>query len=122
MGRQAQALSYLGIGFLTTCISPLQVLPAKGTILPQGKQRVNVEFVSHTVQRYSAHRLVLDIPGVAPEQLTLALRAECAVPKITLECSPLEFGTCFVRYPYTRTLKLSNHSKLPAKFEVLPQV
>jgi hydrocephalus-inducing protein len=80
-----------------------------------------VEFVSHTVQKYTAHNIVLDIPGVAPDQLSIPLRAECAVPKIALEVNPLEFGSCFVRYPYKRTLKLSNHSKLPAKFEVLPQ-
>lgn len=95
-----------------------QVLPAKGTVLPCGKQRITVEFVSHTVQKYTAHNLVLDIPGVASEQLSIPLRAECAVPKISLEVNPLEFGSCFMRYPYKRTLKLSNHSKLPAKFEV----
>lgn len=103
------------------CTVPAQVLPQKGTVLPHGKQRVTVELVSHTVQKYQSHHLVLDIPGVASDQLSVPLRAECAVPRISLECNPLEFGNCFVRYLYKRSLKLTNQSKLPAKFEVLPQ-
>ena len=41
-----------------------QMLPQKGTILPGGKQRIGIEFVSQTVQRYSQN-LVLDIPMVS---------------------------------------------------------
>lgn len=46
------------------CSRTLQILPQKGTILPQGKQRITVEFVPHTVQKYTNHNLVLDIPKV----------------------------------------------------------
>ncbi|GFH15842.1 rhodanese domain-containing protein, partial [Haematococcus lacustris] len=81
-----------------------QILPSRGTILPHGSQKICVEFVSRTVQRYTSHNLVLDIPGVAKEQLAIALRGECAVPRITLDCNPLEFGSCFVRHPYKRSL------------------
>lgn len=41
-----------------------QMLPQKGTILPGGKQRIGIEFVSQTVQRYNQD-LVLDIPMVS---------------------------------------------------------
>ena len=40
-----------------------QVVPQKGTILPSGKQKIGVEFVSQTVQRYN-HSLLMDIPLV----------------------------------------------------------
>lgn len=99
----------------------LQILPQKGSILPHGKQRVSVEFVSQQVMKYSAHSLVLDIPRVAQSQLVLPIRAECAVPKISMESATLDCGDCFVRYPYKQTIKLLNSSKLPAKFEVQPQ-
>ncbi|KAF5830389.1 hypothetical protein DUNSADRAFT_14652 [Dunaliella salina] len=99
----------------------MQVLPQKGTILPHGKQRVSLEFVPHTVQKYTSHHLVLDIPKVADNQLSVAIRGECAVPRITLNNPVLEFGECYVRYPYKQSMRLSNPSKLPAKFEVVPQ-
>ena len=49
------------------------------------------------------------------------MRAECVVPKLTLSTRVLEFGECYLRYPYKRTVRIANDSKLPAKFEVLPQ-
>lgn len=101
--------------------SHAQILPQKGTILPHGKQRITVELVSSTVQRYASHKLVLDIPDVLQGQLSIPLRAECAVPKISIDPCPLSFGDCYVRHPYTRKLLLVNQSKLPAKFDIQPQ-
>lgn len=37
---------------------------------------------------------------VANDQLAVQIRGECAVPRITLSTPVLEFGECFVRYPY----------------------
>ena len=52
----------------------------------------------------------------------LPIRAECAVPKLMLQSPILSFGECFMRYPYKQLLTLVNESKLPAKFEIQPQV
>ena len=52
----------------------------------------------------------------------MPIKGECAVPKLSLESAVLPFGDCFIRYPYKRSMKITNESKLPAKFEVLPQV
>lgn len=76
-----------------------QILPGKGTILPHGKVKINVEFVSRTVQRYRTE-LVMDIPGVAERQLVLPLLGECAVPKLSLYSRTMEFGECSLRFPY----------------------
>ena len=51
-----------------------QMLPQKGTILPGGKQRIGIEFVSQTVQRYSQN-LVLDIPMVSVQRGGAVLRS-----------------------------------------------
>lgn len=59
---------------------------------------------------------------MAENQHTIPIKAECAVPMITLESSVVDFGECFVRYPYKKTIKMFNESKLPAKFEIVPQV
>ena len=53
--------------------------------------------------------------------LSIPIKAECVVPKLTLSTHVLEFGGCYLRHPYTRTFRITNESKLPAKFAVLPQ-
>lgn len=105
------------------CLSALcpQILPQKGSVLPHGKHKIAVEFVPAQVMKYTAHMLVLDVPKVREAQLTVPIRAECAVPKIGMASSTLVFGECYVRYPYKQSITLLNQSKLPAKFEVLPQ-
>ena len=58
---------------------------------------------------------------VGEDLLRIPILAECCVPKVSLLADTLDFGECFLRYDYTLTLTLANESKLPAKFEVLPQ-
>ena len=43
------------------------------------------------------------------------------MPKIGIYSSVLDFEDCFMGHPYRQTLRVVNESKLPAKFEVLPQ-
>eukprot|EP00798_Chlamydomonas_sp_ICE-L_P006741 gene6741-3411_t len=97
-----------------------QIIPQKGSIIPHGKQKITVEFVSETVQKYTSN-LVLDIPKVADNQLTIPIKAECVVPRLMLESGTLTFGDCFLRFPYKKIMRLANDSKLPGKFEILPQ-
>lgn len=64
----------------------------------------------------------MDIPLVGEGEVNIPIRAECAVPLLTLSSPVVEFGDCFLRYPYKRVLRLTNESKLPSKFEIMPQV
>jgi hydrocephalus-inducing protein len=96
-------------------------LPAKGTILPYGSQAVSLEFCPQSVQHYDL-TLVMDMPGISDSAMLLPVKAECAVPLVVLDKGVLEFGECFLGYPYHSTFKLLNESKLPAKYEVLQQV
>jgi hypothetical protein len=66
----------------------------------------------------------MDIPEVSVAAVKLPIRAECAVPIIRLAegSQSLAYGQVFVHHTYTQQFTLLNDSKLPAKFEVLPQV
>jgi hypothetical protein len=99
------------------------VLPAAGAVLPQAKQVIQVEFLPQSVQHYNLS-LVMDIPGVTNAAAAVTLQGECAVPIIRLAEGNelLQFGDVFVHYPYSQQFTLLNDSKLPAKFQVLPQV
>jgi hypothetical protein len=99
------------------------VLPAKGTVLPYAKQKIQVEFQPQSVQRF-ALSLLMDIPRVADGAAKLPVHGECAVPVISLGPGGdlLQFGQVFLRHPYCQQFTLVNDSKLPAKVEVLSQV
>lgn len=106
-----------------SCRELITVLPAKGTVLPYAKQKIQVEFQPQSVQRFSLS-LVMDIPRVADGAVKLPVQGECAVPMISLGPGGdlLQFGQVFLRHPYCQQFTLVNDSKLPAKVEVLSQV
>lgn len=97
-----------------------QIVPRTGMVLPKGKEKITVDFTPQTVALYSK-QLQLDVLGVGEGLLTVPIEAECAVPKIDIESDVLEFGECYIRYSCKKSLTLINASKLPAKFEILPQ-
>jgi hydrocephalus-inducing protein len=141
------------------------VLPARGTVLPGGTQRIEIEFLPQargwqrsglegapcksrgcacaceaassnlaprrtpsppppqSVQRY-ALAAVMDQPGIAEAAAAVDIAAECAVPVLAMQPPGglLDFGTTFLGFPYRAAFTLVNESRLPAKFEVLPQV
>jgi hypothetical protein len=41
--------------------------------------------------------------------------------QVSLASHHLDFGTCFLRFPYEKTLEIVNDSPLPASFSALPQ-
>ena len=44
------------------------------------------------------------------------------VPPIQVDTPVLDFGRCFINYPYERIVELSNESNLAAKYELVAQV
>ena len=95
-----------------------EIIPSNGVILPHGKQRVTLDFLSNTVQEYNC-ALVVDIDDVGANLDQLPIRALCMVPDVTISRESLDFGQCFVGYPYKQTVEIKNDSHLPVKYEVL---
>ena len=89
-------------------------------LLQHGRQGITVEFVSTNVRKYDLS-LVVDVPGVGDALAQIPILAECCVPRISLATDVLAFGPCFVRHEYTQSLTITNTSKIPAKYEVVPQ-
>ena len=50
------------------------------------------------------------------------LNFRCTVPPISLLTPVLDFGKCFLHYPYELMMELMNDSDLPAKYELIAQV
>ena len=44
------------------------------------------------------------------------------MPGIGVETPIIDYGRCFIRYPYEKMVVLKNETDLPAKYEFLPQV
>lgn len=48
--------------------------------------------------------------------------SRCIVPALRMANSEVDFGRCFLKYPYEKTIQLINPDDLPGCYEVLPQV
>lgn len=60
------------------------VIPPKGTLLPNCAQKVQIDFVSMNVKSYDLC-LVVDLDGVGQELASIPIQARCAVPQVALE-------------------------------------
>eukprot|EP00760_Papus_ankaliazontas_P031923 PhM_4_TR5537/c0_g1_i1/m.106423/K17570/HYDIN; hydrocephalus-inducing protein len=95
------------------------IVPATGHILPKGKAKIQVDFLSNTVQEYNAH-LMVDIAEVGENLESLPIKATCIVPDVTISRNLLDYGTqCFINHPYPLDLEIKNETPLSAKFEVI---
>ena len=64
--------------------------------------------------------LVLFVAEAGKEIFSLPISAKSDVPAITLETPYLNYGRCFLQYPYTLSVTLTNPSRLPVKYEMQP--
>ncbi|XP_041629003.1 hydrocephalus-inducing protein homolog isoform X2 [Vulpes lagopus] len=97
------------------------ITPSSGTIRPQGFAAIRVTLCSNTVQKYEL-ALVVDVEGIGEEVLALLITARCIVPNLHMVNTEVDFGRCFLKYPYKKMVQLVNHDDLPGCYEVLPQV
>ncbi|XP_006860378.1 PREDICTED: hydrocephalus-inducing protein homolog [Chrysochloris asiatica] len=107
----------------TPAVKPKEftISPSCGTIRPQGFAAIRVTLCSNTVQNYEL-ALVVDVEGIGEEVLALLITARCIVPALCLVRTEVDFGRCFLKYPYEKAIQLVNNDNLPGCYEVLPQV
>ena len=95
--------------------------PSRGTLGPKESAELLLEFIPSTVKVFD-YSLAVDVLGVGEVLLSIPISAQCLVSTVKLENKEVEFGDCFIRYPYERELKLTNMSKdVHTKFEIAPQ-
>ncbi|XP_045149859.1 hydrocephalus-inducing protein homolog [Echinops telfairi] len=106
----------------TPAVKPREftISPSCGTIRPQGFAAIRVTLCSNTVQKYEL-ALVVDVEGIGEEVLALLITARCVVPALRLVWTEVDFGRCFLKYPYKKSIQLINPDDLPGFYEVLPQ-
>ncbi|XP_070307131.1 hydrocephalus-inducing protein homolog isoform X1 [Odocoileus virginianus] len=97
------------------------ITPSCGTIRSQGFAAIRVTLCSNTVQKYEL-ALVVDVEGIGEEVLALLITARCIVPTLHVVNTEVDFGHCFLKYPYKKTIQLVNDDDLPGCYRVLPQV
>eukprot|EP00794_Sanderia_malayensis_P018879 gene18879-20779_t len=97
------------------------IFPESGNLDPQSEIEIQVHLTSLREQKYETD-LVVDVEGVGKQILSLPILASSVVPAITIETPILDYGRCFIRYPYEQMVVLKNETDLPAKYELLDQV
>lgn len=78
-----------------------------------------IDFVPAFVKTYSTE-LLLYVAEAGMEIFSLPISAKSDVPAITLETPYLDYGRCFLQYPYTLNVTFVNPSYLPVKYEMQP--
>ena len=74
-------------------------------------------FTPSCVKTYS-NMLVMALQETGGDVYSLPVLADAIVPKVTLLTPLLDYGRCFLEYPYTMNAELLNDSSLPVKYEV----
>ena len=97
-----------------------RIEPSTGEVLPGGQVDVKVHLVATVVQEYDMY-LAIDILDVGDVLRTIAIKATCVVADVKMMLSTINFGDCFLKYPYTQNIVISNDSEHPARYEILPQ-
>uniref|UniRef100_A0A670KA82 HYDIN axonemal central pair apparatus protein n=1 Tax=Podarcis muralis TaxID=64176 RepID=A0A670KA82_PODMU len=97
------------------------ITPNRGTIRSQGIMDIQVTLCSNTVKTYET-ALVVDVKGSGEDVLALPITARCSTPPLHVANPILNFGRCFLKFPYQQMVKLVNESDLPGCYGVLPQV
>lgn len=96
----------------------LELVPASGKLSAYGEEDICVNFTPMHVKQYD-YQLVVGVPGVGTDLLSIPVRAQSLVPELTIEQSDLDFGNCFLRYPHKQTLEVENRSpNLFGRFEI----
>ncbi|XP_053255366.1 hydrocephalus-inducing protein homolog [Podarcis raffonei] len=96
------------------------ITPNRGTIRSQGLMDIQVTLCSNTVKTYET-ALVVDVKGSGEDVLALPITARCSTPPLHVANPILNFGRCFLKFPYQQMVKLVNESDLPGCYGVLPQ-
>lgn len=94
------------------------VTPCRGLIGPSETQQILLDFIPDSKGLYS-NSLIFDIDGTVEGIARITIRADCRVPVIALEPKSLDFGECFLNFPFSKTFAIHNPSKIPAKFQIL---
>jgi len=92
----------------------------RGTLEKGKEAAITIEFIPCLEQVYDMV-LVVDLDGVGQDMLAVPIKAECIVPKVTIDPPEfLDFKKCYLRYPKIKKLTIINEDILKAKFEILP--
>ncbi|XP_056680687.1 hydrocephalus-inducing protein homolog isoform X2 [Monodelphis domestica] len=103
----------------STVIKPREftIKPSSGSIRSQGFVAIRVTLCSNTVKKYQL-ALVVDVEGIGEEVLALLITGRCVVPKLRVVNQELNYGYCFLKYPYQQTVQLVNDDDLPGCYGV----
>ncbi|XP_035679087.1 LOW QUALITY PROTEIN: hydrocephalus-inducing protein homolog [Branchiostoma floridae] len=105
---------------VSSALQEFIIVPSSGTIPAQSQVKVQVTLVSNTVKKYDS-MLVVDVQGVGQGILMLPIVAKCIVPTLAVVTPVLDFGRCFLGFPYEHSIKILNDTELPAKYDIIPQ-
>ncbi|KAF7242755.1 hypothetical protein EYD10_10907 [Varanus komodoensis] len=107
---------------LSCCLSNTSLVPMTFSLrVPgDGTGEPSVTLCPNTVKTYET-ALVVDVKGSGEDVLALPIAARCVCPALRVANPVVNFGRCFLKFPYQQMARLVNDSDLPGCYGVLPQ-
>ncbi|XP_063267034.1 hydrocephalus-inducing protein homolog isoform X2 [Prinia subflava] len=91
-------------------------VPETGTIAPGGIQTLWITYFPSTLGEFEEQRQ-FSVAG-SPTPVTLTIKGRVIGPLFYFDVSELNFGDISFGFPYTRTCRLINNSKMPLTFQL----
>ncbi|XP_006746825.1 hydrocephalus-inducing protein homolog, partial [Leptonychotes weddellii] len=93
----------------------------EGDVWPNSSAEITVYFNPLEARLYQ-QTVYCDISGKDFLYVEIVEDVPCIVPTLHMVNPEVDFGHCFLKYPYEKTVQLVNHDDLPGCYTVLPQV
>ncbi|KAI9095517.1 hypothetical protein DFS34DRAFT_651319 [Phlyctochytrium arcticum] len=101
-------------------LDDFEIQQSTGWISANGEQKIIVALKPKKIRTYDLH-ITVDVDGVGKDILRLPVRAKSTVAEIKLQSFSLEYGDCFLSYPYRHTITLINSTSFAARYMLLKQ-
>ncbi|KAJ3226665.1 hypothetical protein HK099_004409 [Clydaea vesicula] len=96
------------------------ITPVCGSIPAMGLQKIQVDFRPMLVGTYNSC-LIVDVESVGQDMFRIDINAKSIVSEVLVKTPTLDFGGCYMNYPYHQFIELANETDLPVRYNLLNQ-
>ncbi|CAI2730845.1 unnamed protein product [Schistosoma spindalis] len=98
-----------------------QITPEYGNVLPMSSIKISIRF-SPKYLGFKKYKLIVDVINVGKKAHWLPISTEAIRPDVIVTPELINLKRCFINYPYTIEVTLTNQSIEPASYQFIEQL
>lgn len=91
-------------------VNEFDIQPGTVALAPGDKKDIQMTFTPSALKEYSC-KLCADVPGAGRQLISIPITADCKKGELVLDVTDIDFGVCFVNFPYEQELILRNPAR-----------